>query len=344
MSKSDGRGLNTRPTLADVARVAGVDPSTVSRTLRRGEGAALSDRGRRIWAAARELGYRPNLAAAALRTNLTRLVAVFVPRLRDEVLAIMCEGIELALQEAGYQCVVLPTHDDPDVQLTGLRTALQRGVDGILVGDAVVGSPFLAKTRSAGIPCVLFNRPRHGYRSFAVDDRAGGRLAAEHLIERTRGPLAMYAAMDYAQNLLNRATGFREAARAAGRPVDDENVMYGGIYAEHGAEAAARMLARTPRPTGIFAVNDAVAVGILGECVRQGLTPGRDVFVVGFNDISLARSMPVPLTTISSPMFELGAEAARALVALMAGGTAQSRTMPVELVVRASTDPTKWSD
>ena len=325
------------PTLADIARAAGVDPSTVSRTLQRGEGSATTDRARRIWALARELDYRPNLAAASLRTNLTRLVAVFIPRLRDEVLAVMYEGVEEVLQSAGYQCVVLPTGDDPAVQLAKLDIAMQRRVDGVLVGDAVIGSPFLARVRSAGIPCVLFNRPRRGYRSVTIDDREGGRLAAQHLLERVEGPLAVYAAMAYAPNLIHRVEGFRDAVHAAGRKLDPDLVVHGDIYAENGREMAEQLLTMPRPPEGIFAVNDAAAVGVLGEYMRRGARPGEDVFVVGFNNVSLARVMPVPLTTISSPMREVGAAAAAALIEFMGGGKPASKVMPVELLVRAST-------
>lgn len=325
------------PTLADVARAAEVDPSTVSRTLRRGEDGARTERARRIWAVARALDYRPNLAAAALRTNLTRLVAVFIPRLRDEVLALMYEGIEETLDDAGYQCVVLATGDDPDVQLAKLQIALQRRVDGVLVGDAVIGSPFLARVRAAGIPCILFNRPRRGYRSITIDDREGGRLAAEHLLAQVEGPLAVYGAMDHAQNLIHRVDGFLDACRAAGREVDPELVFHGGIFAEDGLGMAEHLLALPHPPRGIFAVNDAAAVGVLGEYMRHGACPGKDLFVVGFNNVSLARVMSVSLTTISSPMQELGAAAAAALLELMAGGRPTSQVMPVELLVRAST-------
>ncbi|KLU09642.1 LacI family DNA-binding transcriptional regulator [Kocuria sp. SM24M-10] len=325
------------PTLADVARAAEVDPSTVSRTLRRGEDSARTERARRIWAVARALDYRPNLAAAALRTNFTRLIAVFIPRLRDEVLALMYEGIEETLEAAGYQCVVLATGDDPDVQLAKLQIALQRRVDGVLVGDAVIGSPFLARVRAAGIPCILFNRPRRGYRSITIDDRAGGRLAAEHLLARVEGPLAVYGAMDHAQNLIHRVDGFLDACRAAGRAVDPDLVFHGGLFAEDGLGMAERLLALPDPPRGIFAVNDAAAVGVLGEYVRHGARPGEDVFVIGFNNVFLARVMSVPLTTVASPMRELGAAAATALLELMAGGRPTSRVMPVELLVRAST-------
>jgi hypothetical protein len=113
---------------------------------------------------------------AALRTNLTRLVAVFIPRLRDEVLALMYEGIEGTLEAAGYQHVVLATGDDPDVQLAKLQIALQRRVDGVLVGDAVIGSPFPARRRASSPSTTP--RPSASWASTCATAPAPGRTSS----------------------------------------------------------------------------------------------------------------------------------------------------------------------
>lgn len=332
---SDGRRAS-RITMADIADAAEADVSTVSRTLSRDRDSIRTKKGKRIWEIADELGYSPNLTASSLRTSTTRLIAVFVPRLRDEVLALMYEGIEEELQRYGYQCIVLSTGDDPDVQLAKLDVAIQRGVDGILFGDAMVGSDVLPKVKKAGIPYLLFNRPLEGHRSVTCDDFGGGVLAAEHLMSLTDGPLVVYKAMDYAENLVNRSEGFLQTVRKHGRIPIDGFHLNGGIYAEDGMQAAREMVGECQAPFGVFVVNDTAGIGALGEFTRRGLTPGVDVFVVGFNDISLAKATPIALSTIVSPTRELGHLAATSLLAIIGGGDPDSVQLPVDMVVRAS--------
>lgn len=335
---SDGRRVS-RITMADIADVAEADVSTVSRTLSRDRDSIRTKKGKRIWEIADELGYSPNLTASSLRTNTTKLIAVFVPRLRDEVLALIYEGIEEELQNHGYQCMVLSTGDDPDVQLAKLDVAIQRGVDGILFGDAMIGSKALPKVKKAGIPYLLFNRPLEGHRSVTCDDFGGGVLAAKHLMALTDGPLVVYKAMAYAKNLVNRSEGFLQTVRENGRTPIDGFHLNGGIYAEDGMRAAREMVAANQAPFGAFVVNDTAGIGALGEFTRSGLTPGADVFVVGFNDISLAKATPIPLSTIISPTRELGHLAASSLLAIIGGEDPDSVQLPVELVVRESSTP-----
>lgn len=325
--------------MADIARAVDADVSTVSRTLSKPRESVRTDKGRAVWEVADRLGYRPNLTAASLRTNATKLIAVFVPRLRDEVLALMVEGIDEALGEEGYQSIVLSTGDDPATQVEKLGVAVQRGVDGILIGDAVLASTVLAHVESLGIPYFLFNRPQDGHNSATCQDFEGGVLAARHLMEVTSGPLALYAGMDYALNLVNRGRGFAETVAAAGRTVDDGLFLNGGIYAEDGARAARLLIEICTPPFGVFAANDSAAIGVLGETVRAGLVPGRDVFIVGFNDISLARAVPISLTTIASPTRDVGAAAAKALLELLGGGAPASVQLPTHLIVRESSTP-----
>lgn len=323
--------------MADIAKASNSDISTVSRTLRKPADQVRTEKGRAIWRVAAALGYRPNLTAASLRTNSSRLVTVFVPRLRDEVLALMHEGIDEVLAAAGYQSIVVPTGDDPAEQVAKLEMAFQRGVDGVLIGDARSDSDFLDNVRQLGLPFVLFNRPLDRYPSVTSDDYQGGLLAAEHLAQVCPGPVAVYAGMPYAGNLARRVQGFRDGFRARGRTLAPDLVLDGGLYAEDGAAAAQQLMAQLDAPFGLFAVNDTAAIGALGEFHRAGLQPGRDVFVVGFNDISLAGAIPVSLTTVRSSMAEIGVRAAEALLARINGENPGSDVVPVELVIREST-------
>jgi LacI family transcriptional regulator len=325
-------------TLAAVASRAGVHVSTVSRALTPGAPGVSASTGARIRAIAAEMGYQPDPAAAALRTRRTSVLGVLVPRLTDFVLARIYEGIDAAAAEAGYNTFVANTTDDPDLRRTRLDGLLSRRVDGIVLGDARLDGDDLVKTLdSKGIPYVLVSRRLRGHLSVTTDDLLGGRLAAQHLLELGHERVAVVAGEPYASTGVERTAGFRRAYADAGRPVPDERVLHSRFDVEGGHSAAAALLDLRPRPTAIFAVNDTAAVGVMGALRERGLRPGTDVAVVGYNDIPLAADLPVPLTSVHSPMFEMGSAALALLLDRIQGLPTRSRRLRPELVARAST-------
>ncbi|MFE3601140.1 LacI family DNA-binding transcriptional regulator [Streptomyces sp. NPDC059096] len=323
-------------TLADVAADAGVHQSTASRALRDGTGvgAATADRVRE---SARRLGYVVNPAASSLRTGRSRLLGVLVPRLTDIVLATVYEGIEAGAAAAGYQAVVANTGDDPDVQRAKVERLLALRVDGLLLGDARGDTTLASELVARGVPVALVSRRLRGVTSFTCDDIVGGRLVAEHLLALGHRRVAVVAGEPYASTGVERTKGFTDAYAKAGVPVDPALVVNAPFDVHGGERAAQRLLAAEPRPTAVFAVNDFAAIGVMGALRASGLVPGRDVAVAGFNDVPLSAQLPIPLTSVRSPMRVMGERAATALVGMVEGRPARSRRFTPELMVRAST-------
>jgi LacI family transcriptional regulator len=326
-------------TLTEVAKRAGVHVSTVSRALSSDPriGAETVDRIRLL---ADEMGYEPDPAAAALRTGRSGVLGVLVPRVSDYVLATIYEGIDSRATERGYNTFVSNTNDDPLRRKEKLHDLLLRRVEGVVLGDARLdGDELVGILSKRGVPYVLVNRRLRGHPSVTTDDVLGGRLAASHLLERGHVNVGIIAGPSYVSTCAERTHGFVSQFRSAGMGLDEGRVINSGTDAVGGYEAGSALLAGNPDLTAIFAINDFAAIGAMGAVREFGKVPGRDVAVVGYNDVPLSSYLPVPLTSVSSPMFQMGQEAMTLLFDLMAGREAESILLTPHLVVRASTVP-----
>lgn len=328
------------PTLRTISQASGAHVSTVSRVLNgtadeatRAASPALAARIRQI---ATDLGYRPNPQAAGLRTQRSRLVGVLVPRLSDLVLATIYEGVEEAAAEADLATFVTNTYDDPGRQQTAIDMMLARRVDGLIFGDAHLHGETLRTVAERGIPFVLVSRRAQDYPAVTCDDHAGGRLVAEHFLDQGFERPAVVAGQAYASTGVDRTRGFVERCREAGIEVPDARIVHSPFDAVGGHQAAGTLLDQRSRPDAIFAVNDFAAIGVLGALRDRGLEPGTDVAVAGYNDTSLARELPIPLTSVRSPMHDMGRRATALLAKVIAGEAVDSERLPPELVVRAS--------
>ena len=325
-------------TLKFLAKELGLNVSTVSRVLNDPAGAeskwASPATTQRILALARDLGYSRNPHAASLRTSRSDTVGVIVPRLQDFVLATIYEGIDEAAAENGLFAVVANSLDDSAKQRAKAEMLLGRRIDGLIFGDAHLHEPYLDELAGRGVPLVLVSRSSGTHASVTCDDYAGGRLMAEHFLASGRRSFALVAGSEATSTSQGRTAGFLEVLEAAGLEVPAEWLIHNGFDATAGQEAAARILASGQVPEAVFAVNDFAAIGALGVFREHGLSVPGDVAVGGFNDTPLAAG--INLTTVRSPMHEMGRRGLAALQVLMGGGEAESLRLAPEMVVRAS--------
>lgn len=331
----------TRPaTLRTIAEAANVDMSTVSRVLNGSPEEAARAASLTTVATIREvaarLDYRPNPHAKSLRTARSNLVGVLVPRLSDIVLAMIYEGVEGAAARRGLATFVMNTYDRPAEQRARAEWALSRRVDGLILGDAHSDATFVDEMAARKVPFVLVNRHAGDHPSVTCDDYRGGRLVAEHFLHMGHERVGVIAGEEFASTGLDRTAGFVDRYREAGIEVPAVNSTFD---TRGGHQAAEDLLRRRPDVTGIFAVNDFAAVGALGALRDACLRPGEDVAIAGYNDTPLAAELPLPLTSVRSPMHEMGARALELLVSILGGGEPVSVRLEPELVVRASTLP-----
>lgn len=335
-----------RVTLREIADAAGVHVSTASRALARSRQGAppVTDAAARVVAIAAEHGYEPDPIASGLRTRRTRILGVLVPRLTDLAVSTMYEGLEGMATQLGYQTFVGNTLDRPVERRRRAEALLARRVDGLILGDARTDDDYLDELTQRDVPFVLMNRRHSPFDSVTCGDRLGGRLAGAHLADLGHRRVGILAGPAYASTALDRTRGCLESLADRGVHVAAEHVVPCGFSPEGGRDSTMRLMSGAERPTAIFAVTDIVAIGAVGALRDLGLTVGRDVALLGYNDISLMKELAVPLSSVRAPLAEMGAGAAQMLVDRLtskAGGSAAGEVrLAPELVVRRSTDPT----
>lgn len=333
----------SRPaTLKSMATALGLHVSTVSRVLNGDptgvERAASAEVVERIRALAKELDYRPNTQASNLKLRKSQEICVLMPRLTDLVMATIYDSIDSAAEEAGYLTFVSNTDDLQPRQLARAEHALRRSVAGLIVGDSHVGEnqPLLDLLARKHIPYVLVSRQIAGHLSAASDDELGGWLAAEHLYQLGCRDVAILAGERHASTGADRTRGFIRYYREQGVAVRPEWILNGPFDSHTGHQQGEYLLGLNPRPRAFFAVNDFLAIGLMGAARDKGLQPGRDIAVVGFNDIPLANELIVPLTSVRLQMAQMGRHAVELLLKRIKGEAAESIILAPQLQVRAS--------
>ena len=337
------------PTINDLAQHLGVHKSTVSRAMdparRHLIGAELLQR---VEAAARELGWRPNRAAAALSTGRSRTVGVLLPDITNPVFPPILRGIEDALDAEGYFALLANTARREGgvaaAQMAVERMQAQR-VEGFLIATAQRDDAWLEGLRKSGAQIVLVNRTsdhadgRGALPAVTSDDMLGMRLAVDHLVGLGHRRIAHLAGPPGYSTGLARRIGFEQALRAHGlEPAGLAECVAYSIDA--GDAAMTQLLASGPAAfTAVVAANDLIALGALQVLQRHGIAVPREVSLIGHNDMPLLAQISPPLTSVRIQHYEMGFRAARLLLEALRGvpGTASTVVLRPELVVRGST-------
>ncbi len=322
-------------TILDVAARAGVSRTSVSNFFHRP--AKISDATReRIRSAMDELGFSPNDAARTLRTGSSPVVGYVAFELASARTPEIANAIAARLAEAGLFTLLATDQDDLARELEYLRLFERQRVSGLIVSPLGRIEDELLRIRRTGIPIVLAGRrsEHEELPSVSVDHRAGGRLAAQHLLDTGRRSLAFVTDTLAIPQIRDRHAGMLEAVEAThGATLEvigiEERTISGG--------AAARAAVRERRPDGLLCVNDLVAVGITSAGGSPLAVP-EEMAVVGYDDIGFAASNRVPLTTVHAPQGELGETAAELLLEQLDGSSVASRhvVFTPELTVRSS--------
>jgi LacI family transcriptional regulator, repressor for deo operon, udp, cdd, tsx, nupC, and nupG len=334
-------GMNPRPTIQDVARIAGVSTATVSRALHdstrvTGETAA------RVHAAVKSTGYTLNTAARTLRIQRANALLVVVPDIGNTFYGEVLAGIEHAAQGQGQTILIADTGGDPAREAAYLAHLRNGRADGaILMLQPDPGWDAVARV-GAMRPLVMISEevvsPDIGH--VHIDNRRAARDATDHLIACGHRRILNLQGPKETSLTAARHAGYRDALAAAGIAFDPHIVLTGDYGVDSGAAAGQALVAMPDRPTAAFCDNDEMAMGLIGAVTRAGLSVPRDLSVVGFDDIHFARCIVPALTTIHQPRRAMGEAAVSVLNAILTGqpGTLR-RVMPHDLVLRASTAP-----
>jgi LacI family gluconate utilization system Gnt-I transcriptional repressor len=337
MSKSTtGRGRGTgRATLEVVAQLAGVSTMTASRAL--GQPRLVSQATReKVEQAVLTLGYVPNRAAQALATNRSRVIVVLVPSLSNAVFTAVLDGIHDAIQSSQYQILIGNTRYSDAEEEKLLRTYLQSDPDGILL-PGLSHSPQVARmleTLRVPVVSMMDLAPAPSTPSVGFSQIDAAMALTRHLLGKGYRRIA-YVGAQLDERTLRRADGWRQAMIEAGLfDARFEIMTPQPSTVALGADLMRRVLAELPDCDAVFFCNDDLAHGALFHCQREGIAvPGR-VAVAGFNDLPASSLMVPSLTTVETPRYQVGYQAASLLLDLIGGKTPQARRIDLGFVLR----------
>lgn len=327
------------PTIKEVSQHAKVSPSTVSRVLN-GTTPVSADARRRVLAAIEALDYTPNVFARSLATNRSGGIGVTTNDVGSPYYAVMIRGVEAALEEAGLHLMVSSGKARAGSERSAIEFLRQRRSDALIVqADALTDAELIELTREADVPVVIFGRriPELDPLCVHLDNEAGGRIATEHLIAHGHRTIAHLAGPLGFPDARHRLQGYRHALERAGLPFDERLVVEGDFREEGGRAATHRLLERAPEVGAVFVANDQMAAGAMRAARDLGRDVPRDLSLVGFDDVLLARYLSPALTTVRQPLHEMGRAAAEIAVALLEHRKWEVRTrFEPELIVRES--------
>ena len=328
--------------IEDVAKLAGVSIATVSRSLRGLPDVADATRDR-VLEAARELNYVASPFAARLASGRTATVGVVVPFVHRWYFAEVLGAVEGVLHQAGFDLLLYNLGDQQGRRRFFAEMPVRKRVDAIVIASLVLSDDEADALHELGVPVGMVGVDRPGVHSTRIDDQKGARTAVGHLIELGHRRIALIGGdTDDPMRLTpphHRRVGYLDALRAAGIDYDADLEIL-GYFTVDGGEAATRTLLELPcGPTAVFAESDEMAYGAIRAIRRHGLRVPQDVAVIGFDDHASAELLD--LSTVRQPVFEQAEDlTARVLAAITEPETAPFvHVLPIELVVRGSTDP-----
>lgn len=325
-------------TATDVARLAGVSQSAVSRVFTPGASASKKTAAK-VRAAAEHLGYRPDPLARAIVTGRTRIIGLVVAYLENQFYPMALERLSRALQARGYHILIFMAENSTEKVAEVVDDLIDYRVDGIITASVSMSNDLTARLIALGIPVVNFNRGQDDARltDITSDNIAGAQRATEFLIAGGHRRIAHVMGWQGSSTGRDRAEGFRRAMQAAGLP---PLAMIDGMYDRATAAKVTRSLCGLPdRPDAIFVGNDHMAFAVIDTLRADlGLRVPQDVSVVGYDDVPMAAWPAYDLTTIRQPVNRMVAATVDALLGQIEGqATAQKIRIDGPLMVRGST-------
>lgn len=327
-------------TIKDIAQVAGVSPSTVSRALN--DSPLVSKKTKeRIRRIAEELGYERNELALGLVKGTSGALGLVVPDITNPFFAEIARGVSDVAHAQGCGVLLCTTEGDLKREARYLRFLRRKRVDGLILCAVTLDDPNLPELLRTPIPFVLVSRLVHGVDvPFVVgDDKAGGRLAVEHLVQLGHTKIAFIGGPPNVQSSRDRMVAYREVLKEHGLSFCSNWAMFADFTQAAGREAARRLLQKHTRPTAIFAANDVIALGVMEAAEELGLSIPEDLSLVGYDNISYAALPRIQLTTVAQPTYEMGRIAAEYILSVCNGKATEKLycVLPPRLVVRKTT-------
>lgn len=296
-----------RPTIYDIARLAGVSTATVSKVFNR-TGRISEKTKKRVLEISKELNYQPNVLASALTGKKTFTIGLLIPDMVNPFFAELARSVEDRAHELGFNVVICNTDNDTSKEIKYVQLLRQKSVDGIIVATGVRNDEFLKELIAQQVPIALVAREMSvlAASTVLVDDFAGGYAATSHLIELGHRHIAIIAENMSVSSSRERVRGYRHALEESGLSYDEELVLASDFSIETGKKLALKLLGQADKPTAIFACNDLLAIGAMQAAKELEIAIPEQLSIVGFDNTILASITDPPMTTIAQPIQAMG--------------------------------------
>ncbi|HEX7714829.1 MAG TPA: LacI family DNA-binding transcriptional regulator [Bacillota bacterium] len=333
----------SKVTIKDVAKYAGVSTAAVSYVINEVEGKVSTETVKKITDAIKQLNYIPDFSARSLVKNESKLIGVIIPQTEDYKQLLlenpfyseMVSGVESKTREYGYHMIL----SGVDKGQSYLDISIQRNLDGAII-MGIYRENFYEELKQAGIPIVLIDsyiNDKYFYR-VGIDDAYGGYLATKYLIDSGHRNIALITGSIKKDGVVEkRFLGYKKALEEAGLFYNPDYVFESSVSYQHGLETGRTLSQNLKEITAVFATADLIALGFIRGVKESGKDVPRDVSVIGFDDVSVAKIFIPPLTSVKQDIFLKGATAVELLInAIEAGKDTQSREvlLPLRIVER----------
>lgn len=336
--------MKKKATIKDIARIAGVSATAVSRALNNHPRLSAGTR-EKILRVAKELDYRPNLLARSLIKKRSHTIGLAITTIRNPFYPELAKGIEDVALKLGYSIILCSTNYDIKLEAYYIEILRSKGVDGIIFSSVEIKDSNVRNLIRDGFPFVLVNRRIHNRQlerkidAVVLDNYSGGYMAMQHLQRLGHKRIGILAGDMKTSTATERTQGIKKFLEDAGIPFDPTLFFVCNYLRESAYGATMELLVRKKRPTAIFAQNDHMALGAREAILDSGLRIPEDLAVVGFDNIDVTGLKGIELTTVSQKKYEMGALATEILIdrieKKIKGGTRQIILEP-ELVIRKS--------
>jgi DNA-binding LacI/PurR family transcriptional regulator len=325
--------------IIEVAKLAGVSIATVSRVVTNSAFVEKPTR-QRVEKAIKELNYVPNLLAKGMKEKSGGFIGLVITEISHEFFSSVISDIEEYVSKKGYTLILVNTelrHGQTEDEIIG--RLLGRKVDGLIVMSQLSNAQLFSKMRATGIPLVLMysNRMEGHIHAIRLDDHKAGLIAGEHLAEL--GHRELFCVTGSGENSENRLAGFREALGGRGIELPEDRIFRGDFEYASGKAAARHILDAKIRVSGIWAQNDLMAIGAMGELLRSGIRIPKDISILGMDDSPVAAYSYPRLTTLSQPIRDMAVKSVEILLDLRGGKLVEPLDIVYqpELVMRETT-------
>jgi len=334
---ADKQHTSSPSTLLDVAREAGVSPSTVSRILN-GTARVSDDKRQAVLAAIAKTNFAPNQMAQGLKKGRSMTIGIVVQDISSPFFDETLRGVDDGLKGTGYASVIVSGHWNAEEEADRIRLLLARKVDGIiLLSGRMSDETVLSFSRQKPIVSTGRALKTGSALGFKLDNEYGAYLAVHHLIELGHRNIAFISGPSNNSDAGDRLKGYKRALKEADIPLNQALIVEGNYHEASGMLAMNHLFDTHQQFSAVFAANDLTAYGARLALYRKGVRVPDDISLVGFDDLPGSSYTTPPLTTIRQPLYDIGLIATNSLLRIINGEAPQGEVPPLELIVRETT-------